>query len=325
MSWRRLLGPLRMLVSGALLAYLIWRADPVGVWRSWQALDLGLVALALALQLASVALSAAKWGALLAMRGQRQPFRWLFGAYLVGQFASNFLPTSVGGDAVRVAQLGRRIGSYSQASASIFIERLTGFLALSLIANVALLLAYAQVGGAQIVSQPAIYWLSLAFGLAAIGAMVVSFSGARLLRGPLGRLLPQALQRPVAKVAQDVADYAPRGGQLALILAISLIYQSLLVVIHLICGLALGIGAPPLLYALMVPVTDMVGLAPIFVNNLGARDLIFTLYLGQAGVPAASAIGLAFLVFSVRLLVSVLGGGVSLVSSIKLRSEAPPA
>ena len=35
MSWRRLLGPIRILVSGALLAYLIWRADPVGV-SPWQ-------------------------------------------------------------------------------------------------------------------------------------------------------------------------------------------------------------------------------------------------------------------------------------------------
>ncbi len=76
---------------------------------------------------------------------------WLLGAYLAGQFANNFLPTTVGGDALRIAQLGRRIGSYSQASASVFVERLTGFLALSLLAN-------AGAGDRAICRSPARRW-----------------------------------------------------------------------------------------------------------------------------------------------------------------------
>lgn len=320
MRWRRWLTPLRIIISGALLAYLIWRADPARVWQSWQAVRLPLVALALAMQLAGVALSAAKWGMLLAMRGRRQPYGWLFGTYLVGQFASNFLPTSVGGDAVRAAQLGRRIGSYSAASASIFIERLTGFLALSLIANLALLLAASGATGVRISSDSAVYWLSVLFGLAALAAMLVSFSAPQLQRSALGRRLPARTQPLLARVAQDLADYTPRGWPLLRILAMSLLYQSLLVAMHIVCGLALGIQAPALLYALMVPVTDMVGMAPIFLNNLGARDLVFTLYLAQSGVPAADAIGLAFLVFSVRLLVSVLGGVVALTGGVPVRS-----
>ena len=66
---------------------------------------------------------------LLRANGQPQPYPWLVGVYFAGQFANNFLPTSVGGDAMRVVALGRRTGSYAQASASVFMERLTGFLA----------------------------------------------------------------------------------------------------------------------------------------------------------------------------------------------------
>lgn len=311
MSLRRLLIPVRLLVSGGLLTYLIWRADPARVWESWQTVDLRLVALALLLQFAGVALSAAKWGALLTARQQRQPYRWLLGAYLVGQFASNFLPTSVGGDAVRAAQLRRRIGSLSQAIASIFIERLTGFLALSLVANIALLLVYSNIGGVHAASAPEFYWLSALFGLAAIGAMIVSFS-APWLQQRYGHRLPTVASRALGRLAQALGDYVPRGRNLGVILGMSLAYQSLLVVMHVVCGMALGINAPLLLYALMVPITDILGLAPIFVNNLGARDLVFSLYLSQAGVAPATAIALAFLVFTVRLLVSVLGGFVSL-------------
>jgi hypothetical protein len=75
-----------------------------------------------------------------------------------------------------------------------------------------------------------------------------------------------------------------------------------------VSGLALGIDAPPLIYALMVPLTDIIGLAPIFVNNVGARDLVFSVYLRQVGVPEASALALAFTAFSIRLAVSSIGG-----------------
>lgn len=318
MSWRRFLGPLRFAISGGLLAYLVWRADPAKIWESWRGVDLRLLGLALLLQLAGIALSAAKWSVLLRARGQRQPYAWLLSAYLVGQFANNFLPTTVGGDALRATQLGRRIGSFSQASASIFIERLTGFLALSLIANLALVLAYFDTS-IQLVTMPALRLLTMGFALAAVAAMVASFGAPRLQRVLGPRLLPKVAQRPMQKVAQALADYAPQGRWLALVLGMSLLFQSLWIAIHLLCGLALGLSVPLLTYALMVPITDILGLVPIFVNNLGARDLVFTLYLSQVGVAPATAIALAFLIFSLRLVVSALGGLVALLGGSGLR------
>src|SRR5262245_50218025 len=182
MRWRSLSLPLRILVSGGLLIYLIWRSDPAKIWQSWRQADPELIALALALQCLGVAWSAAKWWVLLRARGERQPFLWLLGAYLAGQFANNFLPTTVGGDALRIAQLGRRIGSYSQASASVFIERLTGFLALSLLANLALVVSYVQVTGTPLVTTPALRLLTVGFTLAAVVGMVASFIAPRLER-----------------------------------------------------------------------------------------------------------------------------------------------
>lgn len=322
MQWRRLLGPLRLVISGGLIVFLIWQADPLKVWQTWRSANLWLVALAVALQFVGVALSAAKWGVLLRARGQSQPFTWLLGAYLAGQFANNFLPTTVGGDALRIAQTGRRIGSYSQASASVFLERLTGFVALAVIANLALLWAYLDRSGTPLVTEPALRWLTVLFSLAAAAAMAASFSAPRLLQ-LFGHRLPTAARRPMEKVAHALADYFPQGGLLALVLGMSFAFQALWAVIHIVCGLALGIGAPPVLYWLMSPITDILGLAPIFVNNLGAREVVFTLYLAQVGVDSATAIALAFMIFTVRLLVSALGGLVVLFGGADLKLAAP--
>jgi uncharacterized protein (TIRG00374 family) len=307
MRWRSLWFPLRIIVSGGLLFYLIWRSNPAKIWQSWQHAHLRLVALALVLQFLGVLLSAAKWWVVLRARGEHQPFRWLLGVYLAGQFANNFLPTTVGGDALRIAQLGRRIGSYSQASASVFIERLTGFLALSLIANLALIASYIFVTGQSLVTTPLLRLITVGFTLAAVAAMAGSFAAPQLQR-LIGPRLPEVARRPMQKITTALADYAPQGRWLALVLALSLLFQVLWVVIHVVCGWALDIDAPLLLYAVMAPITDILGLAPIFVNNLGAREVVFTLYLSQVGVTSESALALAFLLFAVRLAVSVLGG-----------------
>jgi glycosyltransferase 2 family protein len=328
MNWRQLFGPLRIIISIGLVAYLIWHADPGQVWQRWAAADLRYVALAVLIQIIGVGINAVRWGVLLRARNQGQPYTWLLKAYLAGQFANNFLPTSVGGDAVRAAQLARRIGSLSQASASVFLERLVGFLALSMIVNGALLWAYLDHTGQALVTSNELRLLTVAFTCAAIAAMIASFSAPRLLLR-FGVRLPTTIRRPIQRIAQALGDYFPQGRTLAKVLGLSLIYQTLWIVNHIVCGLALGIDAPIQIYFLMVPITDMVGLAPIFVNNLGAREAVFTLYLSQVNVAAATAIALAFLIFTVRLVVSSVGGLVVVWGGFDLklpeaRSESHP-
>jgi hypothetical protein len=314
-SWRRVLTPLRFIVSGGLLAYLVWQADPATILDTWRRASPLLLLLAFVMQVSGQLVSAFKWQGLLRAAGQRYPYPWLAGVYFVGQFAGNFLPTTVGGDAVRIVQVGRRGGSYASAGATVFMERLTGFLALSLIAAIALFLASSGLLGAQLVTTPWIIGVTGLFSSAAIVAVIASFNATRILI-LFGFWLPQQARAPLEKVANTLSGFAPT----AIIRAVglSLVFHSFWIGSHLVCGLALGIDAPPLIYALMVPITDIVGLIPIFVNNVGARDLVFTLYLGQVGIPAATAIALAFVAFTIRLCVSAIGGLVMLFGGIDM-------
>jgi uncharacterized protein (TIRG00374 family) len=283
---------------------------------------------AIALQLVGIALSSLKWHTILAAHGQHQPYGWLLRTYLVGQFANNFLPTGVGGDAVRAVQLGRRIGSYSQSSASVFVDRLTGFLALSFIANVALVMTYTGLAGFQLTaSNPSdhqylnddlIFLITIGFTVIAVLAVIGCFI-APFLHQQFGKFLPEFIDSRIEKVARSLANYFPKGKWLVLVLGLSFAFQMLWVTINYVCGQALGIDAPFLMFALIAPIADILGLLPIFVNNIGARELVFTFFLFYVGVPKAMAIALAFIVLSVRLIVSVLGGIVMLFGGADVR------
>jgi glycosyltransferase 2 family protein len=309
---------LRYLVSGGLLIYLIWRANPATILAAWQGVNVPLLLVALGVQCTGVAISCWKWGGLLRAAGYDLPYSWLIRAYLVGQFASNFLPTAVGGDAVRIVIAGRRIGSYSQASATIFLERITGFIALSLIANIALLLAATDLLGARLVNRADLALAAALFGMAGVVAGGAALASPRLL-DLFGKRLPARVQRPLQAVAEALGAFANRPGAVVRAILVSFLYHTAWIGSHVLCGLALGLAAPPLIYALMVPITDIVGLIPIFVNNLGARELVFSLYLAQVGIGEGSALALSFLVFTVRLVLSSLGGLILLMGGAEMR------
>ncbi|WP_129674706.1 lysylphosphatidylglycerol synthase transmembrane domain-containing protein [Candidatus Chloroploca sp. Khr17] len=307
---------LRFGVSGGLLGYLVWRADPRTIWIQWQQADWRLLLLAVVVQLGGIALSSWKWALLLQANQRPQPYRWLLATSFLGLFANNFLPTSVGGDAMRVVALGRKSGSYAQASASVFMERLTGLLALSLIALGALLVGASALVARQPVTEPTLITATAGFALVALVATGGAFAAPWLLRR-FGHWLPVLVRQPLSTIAQALDEYRHSRGTLLAVLMISLLVHALWIGMHVIASRALGIEAAWLLYLLMVPLTDIIGMVPIFFNNVGARDLVFTLYLRQAGVPDATALALAFTVFSIRLLISLIGGVVLLVRSTK--------
>jgi hypothetical protein len=63
--------------------------------------------------------------------GQHPPFRRLLSLYLAGQFMGNVLPSTIGGDALRVSRLSRdKRAKPPTTFASVVLERLTGWLVL---------------------------------------------------------------------------------------------------------------------------------------------------------------------------------------------------
>jgi glycosyltransferase 2 family protein len=322
-SWRFAWLALRIVLSGGLLAFLVWQANPATIWAAWRQADLRLLGVAVLFQFGCVGISAYKSGMLLSALGHPQPYPWMLGVFLVGQFANNFLPTAVGGDAMRVVLIGRRIGGYAEASASVFMERLTGFLALSTIAGIALLLTTTNLFGAPLVNAPGLAFTAATFAVGAVGVAGMAFAAPWVLPR-FAYLLPKLVSKPLARIVATLGIFSDDRATMIRVMAISFVYHCAWIGMHVMSGLALGIAAPIMIYFLIVPLTDIVGLAPIFVNNVGARDLVFTLYLRQLGVPDAQALALAFTAFSIRLVVSALGGLVMLFGGADMRVRETP-
>src|SRR5438067_8467525 len=132
----------RLAMSAAMLGVLLWRVPRFSFdellpdWNSDTALFL---ALAAALTLAGIVLSTLRWRTVLAALDQPAKLRRLLSYNLAGLFVSNVLPTTIGGDVLRVSRLSKENGETAASFASVVLERLTGWLVLPVITLVGLL------------------------------------------------------------------------------------------------------------------------------------------------------------------------------------------
>lgn len=295
----------RVLVSLGLLTYLITQIDLGKLITIWRGMLLPVLALSLGLQLGGVLLSSLKWWLLLRASGQAVPYWWAVRAYLIGQFFNNFLPTMIGGDAVRVYQLSQQSGRTSNALASVFVERLLGFVALTTIAAVALGSSVALLADA-----PQMLWGSAICVLVAAVGLVVALCAPLLIRLLVRLRLPDVAnwRARLSAVAQALTAYYAYRSTLLLALLLSFGYQLIWIGANYAAARALRIDVSFAFMALMVPVSDIVGLVPIFLNSLGAREGTFVVFFQQIGTTAELALALAWLIFVLRLALSLLGG-----------------
>lgn len=252
-----------------------------------------------------VVLSAIRWGAVLNALGQHPPFKRLLSLYLAGQFMGNVLPSTIGGDALRVSRLSRDNGEAPTTFASVVLERLTGWVVLPVITLTGLLVnpGLRELGRAS----------AIAFATAAVTLVllvVVLALTARPGRGLEGRLEHnEGWRRFTSAVRFGVQRLAHHPSATARILATGFAYQLVLIGAALMAARALGLpaGVGPTALLAFVPAVLIAQVLPISISGLGVREGLFALFLHPLGVPRSQAIALGLLLYVLNLLVSLLG------------------
>lgn len=302
-DWRWI--ALRLGISIAFLAVLIWRLPDVtlsDVVPELTAATAGWVVVAVLVHLVAYGLQTLRWSIVSETLGIALAFRRLLSHLLAGEFVSNALPTSFGGDIVRVMRQGRDSGDYADAFAATALERLTGWIVLPLLSGVALL------ADPELRSLGAATALAVAIGagtLVALG-MVVWVAGHE--RGG-GRVLGrEGWRRYLATVHLGILAFRHRPRRVAAVLGAGVGFQVLQCVSVWAAARALGLDEVTLLAALaFFPPTAIAQNLPFALGGLGVREAAFVVFFGALGVADADAIALGLLVYLVFVLASLAG------------------
>lgn len=133
--WKRgaITIPLRIGLSTALLVVILLQMGDIDTSALFPDPHLSTLAWGLAafgLTIVSFVLAAFRWQRVLGALEVEQKLSRLFSHYMSGQFVSNFVPTTVGGDVLRISRLSRDISDGPVAFTSVVFERLSGWLVL---------------------------------------------------------------------------------------------------------------------------------------------------------------------------------------------------
>jgi hypothetical protein len=127
----------RLLSAVAIVAIGLTQIDLADVGDALSSLSVPLAALRWATLLAGQVISGVRWRVIGPRLGARSSTRWFVRAYLRGSFYNAFLPTGIGGDAMRIAVLRHDVG-LKDATRSVVIDRASGLAAICLAAGACL-------------------------------------------------------------------------------------------------------------------------------------------------------------------------------------------
>ena len=318
MNKRALAFLIKGLLSLTILMFIYRRVDTAALGEHLAAIRVLPLVAFFALLILNTLLSAAKWGIFLKADGIEHPLGRLFISYYVASFFTVLLPSTIGGDSYRVYDITRRGSGAGHVAASVLADRLTGFLALSLLG------LFFPVFGWGILPDHRVLLIPLAvFGglLVIVGLLYQHTLLLRLMAWfRLDRI--GVLQRFADRFFQSIQTYRRRPAVIIRAMGISFLFQGNVILAIYCLSQALGLGIPPLFYGVAVPVVSLIEAIPISIFGIGLRDSGYMLLFAQIGRAPAEAAALCILYVAATLVYVAMGG---LVFLLQRREGAPVA
>ena len=272
---KRWSGFIRLFVSSGLLLWLCFSFD----WKSTAVILAGAEIIwlvpACLLIVVSMVISTLKWNLLLKSLNIDVGFSKIWHLYWIGLFFNNFLPSSIGGDAVRAVYLGKQSGKTKDVVFSVLAERLIALAALAIVGFVAGVLVDIPI------------WISWGVLPALLAVSLIGYLAAAYL--------------PDIKRACSFFIFLD-------VFMLSIAFQISVVLVNLCIFKAIGVSVGLLIGAAVIPAAMAVAMIPVGINGYGLREGAYILLFGMFGISKEEAFAVSVLFALLVALCSLYGG-----------------
>lgn len=293
---------LRLTVSVGLLALLIHEVNFNNLVPAHRSLagTLAFLVTGIALMALTIVVGARRWQLILEAFDARVPLRRLVGHNFAGQFVGNVLPSTIGGDVLRVGRSAKDVGG-DTAFASVVLDRFTGFVSLPVLIVVGFL------------ARPSLFsvphsWIALlcAGGTVAVFGAILVIAGHPSIGGRFKQ--HENWMRYIGVLHQGI-DQMRRRPRLALAtLAVAVGYQ-VIYTAGVYCAVhTIGLSTIPTAAILAyVPAIAIAQVVPISVAGFGLREGMLVLLFKPLGATTAQAVAVGLLWYAMVLIASLPG------------------
>ncbi len=299
---RRLAFAMRLVLSCGLLAVLIAKVPDLDglVPNTHRGRAILFLVVALALAVVGVGLSAWRWQRVFIALGVEVQLRALISIYLASSFVGNVLPSTIGGDVLRVSRVGSRVGSTQVAFASVALERLSGFIALPILVFIGFALRPSLLD-----VDHAILGLLVGVIALAVLALIIFLAGHPRLAGRFTD--NENWTRFLGAAHTGVIEFRRAPLRTFEVLLTAMIYQASVIACVVLISAAMDLDLPIAALVAFVPAVAMVQVLPLSISGLGVREGLLVYFLTPLGITRGHSISLGLLWYASMLLTSALG------------------
>jgi len=283
---------LRIGVSVSLLGWFVSKIDLHNLLEAFLALSPSALAIAFLMYLASQLVSSVRWYFLAHALDFSGSWSMYLRYYFVGMYFNLFLPTSVGGDVLKVLFISRGESKKLRATYSVLADRLFGLAAMFLLGAGAVLI------GNGVLPSHFEHLLCLA-GLCVIAVLL----GLPLVYKILSSIWPVLGERLAVLLV-----FWKKPKTLFAAMGLSLVLQVLGMGAVTLLAKAMGLSPTTAFYFAAFPLVAILTLLPISFNGIGIREGGFIYFLGLKGISAEKAITLSLSFFAVQVVAALIGG-----------------
>ena len=310
---------LRFGVTILLFVFLFKNLDVTKLGTTFFHINPSIALVGLVVGIYTLVVSAYQWQALLNAEKIPLDLTKLINLYMVGIAFNHFLPTSMGGDAVKIYYVGRESSNMPGSASAAVMSRITGFFGMLLVAYPTLLIFHKQF------TQPVVLLLlllSLVVLVLVMGTFVFAglfsrFAQAKKIQVAFESLLPSFIRKKlnlggIIEKAIDIGNTLIMSAKKPRSMVIATLFG---VMFHIVAclnyysyGLALHIDIPFYFYLVAIPLVSLIGFLPISIGGFGLREGALIFVFSTAHVAAATTLTLAFMMDVQMLFFAAIGG-----------------
>lgn len=245
-----------------------------------------------------------RWRMLINAVGINIPLRKLTSSFSAGLFFSIFLPSTIGGDVVKTADLAGHTKKAKEVFTTVFLDRLSGYTGLVCVILLSLLLGRSLVLDKVVLNSVSMITVALIIILLVLFNSFIYSKITRFLNTPGARKLKDMIKN----LHQEIHIFRNRKRVLGINLLLSFFIQLINPISIYFIGLALGVRINFIYFLIFLPIIGAITLLPVSIGGLGLREYLFVLYFAKAGVIEQRALAMSLLSFSFVVLYAAIGG-----------------
>lgn len=256
-----------------------------------------------------------RWQMLLKAGGINIALKRLISSFSGGVFFSIFLPSTIGGDLLRAADLSGHTRKTKEVIATVFLDRLSGYMGLVFVILLALVLGRNLVLDKVVFISVSVMIISLVICLLVFFNKGIYSIITKWLSPPSSGGTKEftatgfgKIKETIKNLHQEIHIFRNHKKMIALNLLLSFFIQLIVPASVYFIGLSLGVKISFIYFLIFLPIISAVTLLPIAIGGLGLREGLFVVYFAKAGVVKHLALAMSLLSFSVIVFYGAIGG-----------------